>query len=63
MTSSRPRRCKRCGEIYISCPHYATWGDGIDTNHAERIKARYALGKRFNSEDHDTADYFTDVAQ
>ena len=56
----RLERCKRCGEIYDICPHFNAMAL-IDDEHAARIRARYALGKRFNTDDHDTEDYYTET--
>jgi hypothetical protein len=54
-------RCRRCGEFFRNCHHINTEApvDMITAEHAERIKARFEIGKRFNP-DHDNADYFTD---
>lgn len=40
--------CECCGRRYAGCPHYATHAYNIDPEHAERIKARYALASRFD---------------
>ncbi len=46
--------CCRCGEV-VPCHHVSC--DVIeDPDHAERIRARYAFGKRYNP-DHDEAIY------
>jgi hypothetical protein len=56
----QPDRCRRCGEIYMLCPHTNCTGGPIPDDHATRIRARYAIGKRFDPDNHDTNDYFTD---
>lgn len=50
--------CARCGEVYASnkCPHHGTYARDISAAEAERVRARYALGKRSNP-DHDTTSY------
>jgi hypothetical protein len=47
--------CCRCGQLYDHCMHINCTTTG-DDEHAERIRARYAIGKEFNPE-HDSADY------
>lgn len=52
--------CSRCGGRYSICVHMNTHAYNIDPAHAERIKARYALGQTFAPPaDWDTAT-FTD---
>lgn len=51
----RLQHCSRCGQLYDQCQHINTMGTA-DEEHAARIRARYAIGKRFNP-DHDTAAY------
>lgn len=54
---SRPwTYCSRCGEKFWGCPHHGTLAYDITAAEAERIRARYALGKLHNPE-HDTANY------
>lgn len=57
--------CKRCGEDYSTCPHLATSDSErtIDAARAERIRARYELGKKFDPAGHDTNDYYTENEQ
>lgn len=54
-------RCRRCGERFFgtSCKHFGTPTTDMTHEEAERVKARYALGKRFNP-DHDTTSYRDD---
>lgn len=51
----RLQYCTRCGQLYDQCRHINT-GFTTSDDHAARIRARYAIGERFNP-DHDTADY------
>lgn len=53
--------CRRCGHIYKNCLHINT-GFHADEARAERTRARYELGRRFNP-DHDTTDYFSDPGE
>lgn len=50
----------RCGQLYYAsgsiCAHTGTRAYNIDTEHAVRVQARYALGKLHNL-DHDTTLY------
>lgn len=56
--------CCRCGRLFGRCPHLTTRGrvngQRIDAAHAQRIAARYELGKQFDPEHHDTNDYATE---
>lgn len=45
----------RCGKFYDRCKHINT-AMKMSPEHADRIKARYALGKMFNP-DHDNTSY------
>lgn len=51
-------RCGRCGCRYHSslCPHTNTEVPDMSDEEADRVIARYALGKRFNP-DHDQTSY------
>jgi hypothetical protein len=51
----RRQFCCRCGQLDEHCPHL-NCATTFDAEHAARIKARYAIGKRFDP-NHDTADY------
>jgi hypothetical protein len=51
--------CSRCGRYLVSCPHLSS-GHTTDAELAKRIAARYALGKQFDPEHHDTNDYATE---
>ncbi len=53
--------CTRCGQRYDRCLHLNTHRDDIAPEHAERIRAAYALGKRFNP-DHDGTSYWAMTA-
>lgn len=50
--------CTRCGEhpFIGNCVHPLSLAKVISREEAERIRARYALGKRYNP-DHDTTSY------
>lgn len=48
--------CICCGGRYATCPHFATHAYNIDPEHAERIKARYALAARFGGPDFETVE-------
>jgi hypothetical protein len=51
--------CKRCGARWSWCNHNANCRskpDEVDDAHAERIRARYGMGKRLNP-DHDSTSY------
>lgn len=54
--------CGRCGGRYFSgpgdpkCNHTNTADPAVDDTHAERIRARWAIGRQHNP-DHDETDY------
>ena len=49
--------CARCGEICFSCKHTNTSRSDITPEHAQRIRAAYAFGARFNPL-HDSTSYY-----
>lgn len=52
--------CKRCGREYAVCWHLGPTAYDLTPERAARINVRYELGKRFDPENHDTNDYYTE---
>jgi hypothetical protein len=51
----RLTRCGRCGDWFYRCPHIGVPVKMADEE-AERVRARYAIGRRLNPE-HDVTSY------